>query len=101
MNANTTTTVTTSVASDPSLPHRRSLLAGLAAMVPVAALSTLLRDPAPLYVVTAPARLRKLRRFGGRLIALYADRRSVLLAAGASRADQIRSDGGQHRGGAS
>ena len=40
MNANTTTTVTTSVASDPSLPHRRSLLAGLAAMVPVAALST-------------------------------------------------------------
>jgi len=72
-----------------------------ATLRPVAALSTLLRDPAPLYVVTAPARLRKLRRFGGRLIALYADRRSVLLAAGASRADQIRGDGGQHRSGAS
>jgi len=72
-----------------------------ATLRPVAALSTLLRDPAPLYVVTAPARLRNLRRFGGRLIVLYADRRSVLLAAGAARADQIRSDGGQHRSGAS
>jgi len=63
-------------------------LAPSATLWPVAALHSLLRDPAPLYLVAAPTRLRELRRLGGRrLLPLYSDRRSVLLAVRRADAD--------------
>jgi len=63
-------------------------LAPSATLWPVAALHSLLRDPAPLYLVAAPTRLRELRRLGGRrLVPLYSDRRSVLLAVRRADAD--------------
>ena len=72
-----------------------------ATLRPVAALHDLLRDPTPLYLVAAPTGLRELRRIvRRRFVALYTDRRSVLLAAHRVDADHL-GHAGERRAGAS
>ena len=73
-----------------------------ATLRPVAALHALLRDPTPLYLVAAPARLRELRRLGRRrFVPLYVDRRSVLLAAHRVDANPVGDTGARRPAGAS
>ena len=73
-----------------------------ATLWPIDTLHALLRDPTPLYLVAAPKHLRELRRLGrSRFVPLYADRRSVLLAAHGVGADHLGDAGARRPDGAS